>query len=233
MGHAGRKRAFSRAAPLLMSLNPGETIMRCEMALSTLLSLSISGLASMTFATDAPAQVACSGHKLLPIPRPESSCGDVKPQIYPSPDGALRALVLPVDVSLYATPDMESRVVIRTGNGDTLISKDYSSPRGANGYYVVNAKWSPDSQFFVYSMSSSGGHSPWSFPIMVYDRKKNAFAKFSDMIHGNPTISADFSFIGPHALIASTWKQPGSLDDKIAVTVDLEEAFAKLAPSSD
>ena len=84
---------------------------------------------------------------------PESSCSDAKPQIYPSPDGALRALVFPVDVSLYATPDMESRVVIRTSNSDTLISKDYSSPRGANGYYVVNAKWSPDSQYFVYSMS--------------------------------------------------------------------------------
>src|SRR4029077_323743 len=124
MGHAGRKRAFSRAASPLMPLNPEGTIMRCEMALSMLLSFSI--LASMTFTTDAPAQVACSGHKLLPIPRPESSCGDVKPQIYPSPDGALRALVFPVDVSLYATPDMESRVVIRTSNSDTLISKDYS-----------------------------------------------------------------------------------------------------------
>ncbi len=102
-----------------MSLNSGETIMRCEMAVSMLLSFSIFGLASITFATNAPAQVACSGHKLLPIPRPESSCSDVKPQIYPSPDGALRALVFPVDVSLYATPDMESRVVIRSSNSDT------------------------------------------------------------------------------------------------------------------
>jgi len=141
--------------------------------------------------------------------------------------------VFPVDVSLYATPDMESRVVIRTSNSDTLISKDYSSPRGANGYYVVNAKWSPDSQFFIYSMSSSGGHSPWSFPMMVYSRQKNRIAGFSDMIDGGPTVSADFQFAGPHTLIASTWKQPGSLDDKIAVTVDLEEAFAKLPPSSD
>src|SRR5215471_15985030 len=176
-------------APRCLCLSiPGGTIMRCELGLSMLLSLSILGLASMTFTTDAPAQVACSGHKLLPRPRPESSCGDVKPQIYPSPDGALRALVFPVDVSLHATPDMESRVVIRTNKGDTLTSKDYSSPRGANGYYVANAMWSPDSQFFVYSMSSSGGHSPWSFPIMVYGRRKNVFAAFSDMINGNPTI---------------------------------------------
>ena len=207
--------------------------MRCAMPLSMLLSLSILGLVSVTFANDASAEVACSGHKLLPIPRPQSSCSDVKPRIYPSPDGALGALVFPVDVSLYATPDMESRVVIRTSKGDTLTSKDYSSPRGANGYYVFNAKWSPDSQFFVYSMSSSGGHSPWSFPMMVYSRQKNRIAGFSDMTNGEPTVSGDFHFAGPHTVVASTWKQPASLDDKVAVTVDLEEAFAKLAPSAD
>jgi len=207
--------------------------MRCAMPLSMLLSLSILGLVSVTFANDASAEVACSGHKLLPIPRPQSSCSDVKPRIYPSPDGALGALVFPVDVSLYATPDMESRVVIRTSKGDTLTSKDYSSPRGANGYYVFNAKWSPDSQFFVYSMSSSGGHSPWSFPMMVYSRQKDRIAGFSDMTNGEPTVSGDFHFAGAHTVVASTWKQPASLDDKVAVTVDLEEAFAKLAPSAD
>src|SRR6516225_8579374 len=115
-----------------MSFGPGETTMRWEMPLSMLLSLSVLGPATMTFATDASAEVVCSGHKLLPIPRPQSSCSNVKPRIYPS-------------------PDMESRVVIRTSKGDTLTSKDYSSPRGTNGYYVFNAKWSPDSQFFVYS----------------------------------------------------------------------------------
>lgn len=208
--------------------------MRCKMPLSILLLLSILGSSPVTLLpAHAIAEVACSGHKLLPAPRPESSCSNVKPRIYASPDGALRALVFPVDVSLYATPDMESRVVIRTSKGDTLTSKDYSSPRGTNGYYVFNAKWSPDSQFFVYSMSSSGGHSPWSFPMMVYSREKKRIAGFSDMIDGKPTVSADFHFTGPHTVVASTWKQPGSLDDKVAVTVNLEDAFGKLAPSSD
>jgi hypothetical protein len=208
--------------------------MRCEMSFSMLLSLLILGSLPVTLLpASALAGVACSGHKLLPTPRPESSCSSVKPRIYASPDGTLRAVVFPVDVSLYATPDMESRVVIRTSKGDTLTSKDYSSPRGTNGYYVVNAKWSPDSQFFAYSMSSSGGHSPWSFPMMVYSRQKNRIAGLSDMIDGKPTVSADFHFTGPHTVAASTWKQPGSLDDKVTVTVDLEDAFGKLTPSSD
>ncbi len=136
--------------------------------------------------------------------------------------------MVPADVSLNATPDMESRVVIRSSAGSTVNSKDYSSPRGDNGYYVFTAQWSPDSQYFVYSMMSSGGHSPWSFPIAVYGLKQNLFVRFSDMINGNPTISGDFKFSGPHTLVASTWKQAGDLDDKVPASVDLDAAFAKL-----
>jgi len=179
------------------------------------------------------AAAPCSGHQILTTPRPEGSCLRVEQKIYPSPDKALRAVVLPVDVSLYATPDMESRVVIRTSKGDTSTSKDYSSPRGANGYYVYSAKWSPDSQFFVLSLVSSGGHSPWSFPMWVYGRKQNRFASFSDMIDGKPTLSGDFSFSGPHTVIATTWKESGALEDKVTVSVDLEAAFEKLPPSSE
>jgi hypothetical protein len=200
---------------------------------SLLVALSILGLAAARLSANAADRVPCSGHELLSTPRPEQSCGDVKPRIYPSPDGALRALVLAADISLDATPDMESRVVLRTSKGNTLTSKNHSSPRGMDGYYVVTAKWSPDSQFFVYSLSSSGGHSPWSFPLMVYGRKKNFIAAFSDLIGGNPTVAGDFSFTGPHSVTASTWKQPGSIDDKVAVTVDLEDAFGKLPPSSE
>jgi hypothetical protein len=127
---------------------------------------------------------------------------------------------------------MESRIVIRTREGKLLTSKDYSSPRGANGYYVFAAKWSPDSQFFVYSMSSSGGHSPWSFPMWVYSRQKNLIADFSAMIGNNPTVSGDFKFTGPHTVSATTWEKAGS-DNKLPISVDLEEAFKKIAPSSD
>ncbi len=174
----------------------------------------------------------CSGHQLLPTPRAESSCLTVRPQVHPSPDRAVRAVILPVDVDLHATPDMESRVVMRANDAKLLTSKDYSSPRGANGYYVVRAGWSPDSQFFVYSMSSSGGHSPWSFPIWVYSRQKNLFLSFSEMIGGNPTVSENFSFSGPHTVTAFSWEKAGS-DKQIPIVVDLEDAIRKIAPTSE
>jgi hypothetical protein len=205
--------------------------MTCSRTLRWMLPISILLAASATLLPlKALAEAPCSGHELLTAPRPEASCREVIPQIFVSPDKATHASVLATDVSLHATPDMESRVVFRSSAGDTLTSQDYSSPRGANGYYVYNAQWSPDSQFFVYSMVSSGGHSPWSFPIMVYSRKKNLIAKFSDMINGSPTVSGEFQFSGPHILTASTWKQPGDLDHKVPISVDLEQAVEKLGP---
>jgi hypothetical protein len=176
----------------------------------------------------ASARDPCQGHQLLPTPRAASSCKNVKPSTFRSPDGTLTAFVFPADPSLDATPDMESRVEVRTKDGRVLASKDYSSPRGANGYYVVRAKWTRDSQFFVFSLSSSGGHSPWSFPMAVYSRERNAVINFSDMIGGNPTLSEDFRLTGDHTVIATTWQAAGNIEKKTSVTVDLKDALAKL-----
>ena len=194
----------------------------------------LAGTPLMALATQilADDDAQCVGHQFLAKPRPEMSCQDVKAQIFVSPDNATRAQVLPADVSLYATPDMESRIVFRSSSGDTLTSQDYSSPRGMNGYYVAFAQWSPDSQYFVFSLISSGGHSPWSYPMKAYTLKKNLIANFSDLIGGNPTVAAEFRFIGPHTVTASTWKQPGATDVAVPVTVDLETALQKLPPAN-
>jgi hypothetical protein len=58
--------------------------------------------------------------------------------------------------------------------------------------------------------------------------EKDRIVGFSDLINGNPTVSADFKFTGPHTVVATTWKQPGSPEEKVPVTVDLQEAFDNL-----
>jgi hypothetical protein len=132
----------------------------------------------------------------------------MQPQIFDSPDGALRALIFAPN----ASPNAESRVVIRSSSaGDTITSEDYSSKDGEHGYCVYRAKWSPDSQFFVYSMTSSGGHSPWQFPMMVFGRKSSLIARFGKMIDNKPTLSGEFSFSGPHSVTATTWRQAGEI----------------------
>lgn len=188
---------------------------------------------AMLLAGPALSDDQCTGHRLLTTPRSETSCQSLVLQIIVSPDQTIHAVLYPSAVTLYATPDMENRIVFRSSAGTTLTSQDYSSPRGTDGYYVFFGQWSPDSQYFAFSLSSSGGHSPWSFPIKVYGVKQNQIANFSDMINGNPTVSGQFQFSGPHTLIASTWKQPGDTGDAVPVSVDLEAAFAKVKPSAN
>jgi hypothetical protein len=69
--------------------------------------------------------------------------------------------------------------------------------------------------------------SPWQFPTWVFSREKERIASFSDLIGGNPTVSDDFSFTGPHTIKAVTWEKAGS-DKQIPVVVDLAAAIAKL-----
>ena len=179
----------------------------------------------------AQAENQCEGHELLPTPRAENSCATIISKIHASPDKKLHAVVLPVEISLNATPDMESRIVFRSVAGDTLNSLSHASPRGMNGFYVDAAQWSPDSQFFVYNLVSSGGHSPWSHPTMVYSVQRNRFGHLSEMIDGRPILSENFQFSGEHMLMVSTWKQEGKPDDPTPVTVDLATAFDKLKPN--
>ena len=58
----------------------------------------------------------------------------------------------------------ECQITIEVKNGKTLCSKSYASEDGEHGFGVEKAAWTPDSKFFVYSMSSSGGHQSWHFP---------------------------------------------------------------------
>ncbi len=55
------------------------------------------------------AEIQCEGHELLSTLRLEGSCANTLVKIFASPNKKLHATVLPVDVSLNATPDMESR----------------------------------------------------------------------------------------------------------------------------
>jgi len=83
-------------------------------------------------------------------------------QEFKSPDGKFVAFVTALPKAQYGYG--ESKVEIRTKKGKLLCSKSYGSEDGEHGFGVERAAWTPNSKFFVYSMSSSGGHQSWHFP---------------------------------------------------------------------
>jgi hypothetical protein len=111
-----------------------------------------------------------------------------------SPDQQLRACITSFG---HAPPLNESVVEIHDVTDRTLASDDFRSPKGENGRNVQAKAWTPDSQFFVFSTASSGGHSPWHWPAYFYDRRANTFKELDNFT--GPIIKRDFT------LSASDW----------------------------
>ncbi len=109
-----------------------------------------------------------------------------------SPNGKYLALVIPYPKAPHGAG--ESRIEIHSG--DAIVSSaSYSSEDGEHGFGVERAAWSPDSKFFVYSMSSSGGHQAWHFPtyfVSVDDFK----TRYLDNYVGSITLP-EITFISP------------------------------------
>jgi hypothetical protein len=108
-----------------------------------------------------------------------------------SPDGALRAVVT------SSGAGRESRVAI-VAKGRRLAQRSFASADGSHGYVVAHAAWTPDSQFFVFSLTSSGGHQPWLFPTYAYSRRSNRLGSLEGRI-GAPT-DPDFRLSAPDVL---------------------------------
>jgi hypothetical protein len=117
-------------------------------------------------------------------------------QALKSPDGTLRAVVKP---ARNQNVD-ESRVSILDSGGKQLRTHDFSSSNGDHGYRVDGAQWTPDSQFFVFRMRSSGGHSPMYAPLVFWSRKTNRFYQVN-----NYTADQTFSIRSPEEVSVNTW----------------------------
>ena len=116
-----------------------------------------------------------------------------------SPDHQLRACV--VEVGKFPPPLNESRVDIRDTSGKLVASRNFGSPKGDQGRSVVHSAWTPDSNFFVFSTRSSGGHSPWHWSTYFYSRKTNKFALLDDTI--GPVIKPNFNVQAPDVVQAT------------------------------
>src|SRR5438445_10944773 len=127
-----------------------------------------------------------------------------------SPDQQLRACVL--SVGRHPNPSFnESSVEIRDMTGAVLATKGFKSPDGEHGRNVQKAEWSPDSQFFVFSTASSGGHSPWHWQTYFYDRRHNKFKEVDN--YTGPVIKGSFKLTTPDWIEVTVQGTPSDPSD--------------------
>jgi hypothetical protein len=132
------------------------------------------------------------------------ACGDApakKPRIYWSPDCAAYAVIsFNMPKGAYGGP--RSCIVVRDRRGHVIGVRDYGKGGGiGSGYTVLEAAWTPDSRFFVYSTANSGGHSPWHTPMHCFDRRQGAFY-YLDALFGCPVIDPMIHLKAPSLVTA-------------------------------
>ena len=98
---------------------------------------------------------------------------------YDSPDKSLYAVVVTVTSD---TLGPESSVELRRANGDFIGKRNFFSRIHGGGLGVINARWSLDSQFFVFSTIASGGMSGGKFPTYFYSRHKNKILQLDPIV---------------------------------------------------
>ena len=140
-------------------------------------------------------------------------------QSYKSPDGGLRVVITPVSKSCP-----EDRLVIRKRNGALFYRKDFSSSDCEHGDNIVRGEWSPDSQFFVFNVESTGGHQPGHRPVFFYSRNENKLYRLENYI--GYIVAQDFTLEAPHIIKTEKQKIIGGMEG-VTIKVNLSQIFRR------
>jgi hypothetical protein len=123
---------------------------------------------------------------------------------YKAKDGT-RVVILPVGTS-SGHEDSESRIEFYSAQNQMLCGLDYSSGDGAHGFGVVKAAWTPDGEYFVFSLTSSGGHQPWHAPTLFFSHNDNAIFDLDNYAEASGISKGDFVLEAPNIVLTEAWR---------------------------
>jgi hypothetical protein len=127
--------------------------------------------------------------------------------IFPSPDNTSR--VVAISEHKFSHASAESRIEIHGAADELLCTLDYSSEDGEHGFGIVKALWTTDSRFFVFSLTSSGGHQAWHAPTQFYDRTSGKVRTLDDFLSGSGISKSDFRIVAPDIVRTEVWENKG------------------------
>jgi hypothetical protein len=120
-----------------------------------------------------------------------------------------------------------SHDIITIFNKDDEVTEDVLARNDKGmGRYVYDAKWSPDSRYFVFLTLYSGGHSIWHHPTTVYDSKENKFWELDD--YAGSVVDDKVVFDGADTLIIKVANPKTGSDGSPAVKTLSLSKFLKL-----
>ena len=118
-----------------------------------------------------------------------------------SPDGKLTARILSIQKTKEGSPEFIIEVIDAAGK--LTAKEDFTSKEGVQGLSIDKAEWSPDSQFFIFSTFSSGGHMAWQYPSFFFDCRDKTIHRFADFLA--PIAEGEFVLKSPDTISMTIW----------------------------
>lgn len=118
-----------------------------------------------------------------------------------SPDGKFTAKITQSQKASEGPPEFIIEII--DSGGKVTTKKDYTSEDGSHGLSIDKAEWTPDSQFFVFSTYSSGGHQAWQTPSLFFDRRDSKIHGFEEFLA--PIAEGDFELKSPDTISITIW----------------------------
>ena len=137
-----------------------------------------------------------------------------------SPDGKLTARILSIQKAKEGPPEFIIEII--DADKKLVAREDFTSKEGDQGLSIDNAKWSPDSQFFVFSTFSSGGHMAWQFPSYFYSQTDKRIHDFADYL--SPIAEGDFVLKSPDKITITIWT-PMTVEKPLDKSIELPISF--------
>ena len=116
----------------------------------------------------------------------------------------------------------ESRLEFYSPRQELLCALDYSSEDHEHGFGVVKAAWTPDNNYFVFSLTSSGGHQSWHYPTHFYCTKDMKIYYLDEYSEASGISKGEFILRAPDVVLTEVLREEG-----VPVKFHLDKLVAK------
>lgn len=106
----------------------------------------------------------------------------------------------------------------RPGPGSVVTPSSVIAQHNFPGRLVSQIRWSPDSQFLLFSTASSGGHSPWHFKTFVFCAADKSFRDVESAAGGSVG-APEFRFERPDVAVLRLHDPGGGAPKEIKLSL--------------
>jgi len=112
------------------------------------------------------------------------------------------------DATMTVTESEQSRrdceaIILFKDRSHVILTHGYVSADHNQGSCAAMAKWTPNSQFFVFSLEPPGGHQPYHTPIYFFPRRTGQITLLEDFLP-DPVTEPVFTVSAPDVVECTT-----------------------------